>query len=85
MCYLYSINKTLEEVLQLVKALRDVNNNRPPLPFIFPNYEAPIVRLENGERIISNAHWGLPSPAFAFQGPNSDPGITNVRNTASAH
>ncbi|MDP8996338.1 MAG: SOS response-associated peptidase family protein [Pseudomonadota bacterium] len=41
--------------------------------------------MENGERIVANAHWGLPSPAFALQGRNSDSGITNVRNTVSAY
>ena len=85
MCNLYSINKTRDEVVQLMKALRDLNNNQPPLQGVFPDYEAPIVRLENGERIMANARWGLPSPAFALHGRNSDAGITNVRNTASAH
>ncbi|MFN0191853.1 MAG: transposase [Aestuariivirga sp.] len=27
----------------------------------------------------------MPSPAFALKGRNSDPGVTNVRNTASPH
>lgn len=85
MCNLYSINHAREEVRLLIKALRDLNNNQPPLRGIFPDYEAPVVRLANGERIMANARWGLPSPAFALQGRNSDAGITNVRNTASAH
>ena len=76
MCNLYSMNKTREEVVQLVKALRDLNNNQPPLPGVFPDYAAPIVRLENSERIMANARWGLPSPTFALQGRNSDRGIT---------
>ena len=79
------MNNTREEIRSLVKALRDLTANQPPMPGIYPDYEAPIVRLENGERIIANARWGLPSPAFALQGRNSDSGITNVRNTASAH
>jgi putative SOS response-associated peptidase YedK len=85
MCNLYSMNKTRDEVRILVKALRDLTANQPPLPGIYPDYAAPIVRLENGQRVIANARWGLPSPAFALKGRNSDPGITNVRNTASAH
>ena len=85
MCNLYSMNKTREEVRQLAKALRDINNNQPSLPGVFPDYAAPIVRLEIGERIVANARWGLQSPAFALQSQNSDEGITNVRNTASAH
>ncbi|GAA5266663.1 hypothetical protein ACOSOMT5_P3092 [Acidiphilium sp. MT5] len=31
------------------------------------------------------ARWGMPSPSFALQGRNADPGINNVRNTASPH
>ena len=79
------MNRTREEVRQLVKALRDLNNNQPPLPAIYPDYLAPVVRLEKGERIMANARWGLPSPAFALKGRNSDSGITNARNTASSH
>ena len=85
MCNLYSINKTREEVVQLVKALRDLNNNQPPLPSVFPDYEAPVVRVENGERIMANARWGLPGPALALEGRNCDLGITNVRNTTSTY
>ena len=85
MCNLYSMNQTREEVRQLVKAIRDLNNNQPSMPSIFPDYEPPIVRMDKGERIVASARWGLPSPAFALKGRNSDSGITNVRNTASAH
>jgi putative SOS response-associated peptidase YedK len=31
------------------------------------------------------ARWGMPSPVFALKGRTSDPGVTNVRNTASPH
>lgn len=79
------MNRTRDEVSQLVKALRDINNNQPPLPSVYPDYAAPIVRIENGERIMADARWGLPSPAFALKGRNRDSGITNVRNTASGH
>ena len=75
MCNLYSVNQTRDEIRQLVKALRDLNSNQPPLPSVYPEYEAPIVRLENGERIMANARWGLPSPAFTRQRGNSDSGI----------
>lgn len=85
MCNLYSMNKTRDEILGLIGALRDLNNNQPPLTGIFPDYEAPIVRLENGERILANARWGMPSPKFALEGKKTDPGITNVRNTISSH
>jgi len=85
MCNLWSLNKTREEVRGLIKALRDLTSNKPPQYGVYPDYEAGVVRLENGERIIASARWGLPSPPFALQGRNSDPGITNVRNTDSRH
>ena len=84
-CNLWSLNKTREEVRSLVKALRDLTSNKPPQYGVYPDYEAGVVRMENGERIIANARWGLPSPAYALKGRNSDPGITNVRNTSSPH
>ena len=85
MCNLYSMNRTRDEVRILAKALRDITSNQPPLPSIFPDYEAPIVRAVDGVREVANARWGMPSPAFALQGRNSDGGITNVRNIASTH
>lgn len=84
-CNLWSINRTRDEVKNLVKALRDLTSNQPPQYGVYPDYEAGIVRLDNGERVITSARWGLPSPAFALKGRNSDPGITNVRNTESPH
>ena len=77
--------RTREEIRTLVGALRDITGNQPPLPGVYPDYTAPIVRVENGERIIANARWGMPSPQFALKGRNSDPGVTNIRNTASPH
>ena len=79
------MNRTRDEVRSLAKALRDLTSNQPPLPSIFPDYQAPIVRTVNGVREVSNARWGMPSPAFALKGRNSDSGVTNVRNVASAH
>ena len=31
------------------------------------------------------ARWGIPSPAFALAGKETDPGVTNIRNTGSPH
>ena len=39
----------------------------------------------DGVRELVLARWGMPSPAFALQGKKVDRGVTNVRNTASAH
>ena len=77
------MNRTRDEVRVLAKALRDLTSNQPPLPGIFPDYLAPIVRTVDGVREVANARWGMPSPVFALKGRNSDSGITNVRNVTS--
>lgn len=65
--------------------MQDRTGNLPPLPGIFPDYRAPIVRNHPDGRELTMARWGMPSPAFALQGKKSDPGVTNVRNTKSSH
>ena len=66
--------------------MRDATGNLPPMPGIFPDYPAPIVRnAPDGVRELTMARWGMPSPVFALKGRNSDPGVTNVRNVASPH
>ena len=46
--------------------MRDLTGNLPPLPGIFPDYEAPIVRTGgDGVREIALGRWGMPSSAKA--------------------
>ena len=85
MCNLYSMTKPRDYVAGLARALRDLTSNMPPLPGIFPDYSAPIVRNTPEGREMAMARWGMPSPVFALKGRNSDPGITNVRNVKSPH
>ena len=65
--------------------LFDKTGNLPPLPGIFPDYAAPIVRNQPDGRELTMARWGMPSPVFALKGTKSDPGVTNVRNVKSPH
>src|SRR5271166_1874872 len=65
--------------------MADRTGNLPPLPAIFPDYAAPIVRNQPEGRELTIARWGMPSPVFALKGRNSDSGVTNVRNVASPH
>jgi putative SOS response-associated peptidase YedK len=63
----------------------DRTGNLPPLPGIFPDYSAPIVRNKPDGRELTMARWGMPTPVFALKGRKSDPGVTNVRNVSSPH
>ncbi len=85
MCNLYSLTKGQAAIIELTRAMADRTGNLPPLPGIFPDYQAPIVRNGAESRELVMARWGMPSPAFALKGRNADPGITNVRNVKSPH
>jgi putative SOS response-associated peptidase YedK len=86
MCNLYSQTTSQTAIRELARAMRDATSNLPPLPGIFPDYPAPVVRTApDGVRELVKARWGMPSPAFTLQGQKVDKGVTNVRNTASPH
>jgi putative SOS response-associated peptidase YedK len=85
MCNLYSLTKGQAAIIEMTRAMIDTTGNLPPLPGIFPDYQAPIVRNRNGSRELAMARWGMPSPAFALKTRNSAPGVTNVRNAKSPH
>ncbi len=40
----------------------DNTGNMPPLPGIFPDYSAPIVRNSDAGRELAMARWGMPTP-----------------------
>jgi putative SOS response-associated peptidase YedK len=80
-CNLYSITKGQAAIIAFTRAMRDTTGNLPPLPGIFPDYLAPIVRnAPDGVRELTMARWGMPGPP-AFGGAP----ITNIRNTKSPH
>jgi putative SOS response-associated peptidase YedK len=61
-CNLYSLTKSQDAIRRITKAMRDRTGNLPPLPGIFPDYAAPIVRTaEDGDRELLLARWGMPS------------------------
>jgi putative SOS response-associated peptidase YedK len=80
MCNLYSMITNQKAIRDLFKAEEDFTGNLPPMPAIFPDNPAPVVRQINDKRELILMRWGMPSPP-QFGGPP----ITNVRNTASPH
>ncbi|MFL9824711.1 SOS response-associated peptidase [Rhodoplanes sp. SY1] len=85
MCNLYSITKGQAAIRALFRVARDTTGNLPPMPGVFPDYTAPIVRVGPDGRELALARWGMPSPVFALKGRTTDPGVTNVRNVKSPH
>jgi putative SOS response-associated peptidase YedK len=82
MCNLYSLTKGQVAIRTLARAMRDHTGNLPPLPGIFPDQMAPIVRTgEDSKRELLMMRWGFPSPPV-FGNPRP---VTNVRNVKSAY
>ncbi len=86
MCDLYGVTTNQEAIRRLFPGgLHDRAGNMPPLPGVFPDYMAPIVRNAEGGRELVMARWGMPSPRFVLNGKKTDPGVTNIRNAGSPH
>jgi putative SOS response-associated peptidase YedK len=47
----------------------------------YPNYEAPMVVMREGQSVIETMRWGFPPPP----GVGSEAPVVNVRNTPSAY
>jgi putative SOS response-associated peptidase YedK len=61
-----------------VPVLNRYVGNLAPMPGVFPDYPAPVVRNAGGERELIMMRWGMPPP------PKSPwPPVTNIRNTSS--
>jgi putative SOS response-associated peptidase YedK len=80
MCNLYSHNKSPDALRRMFRVERDETGNQPPLPAVFPDQMAPVVRTgRDGAREAIRMRWGFPPPPGLGTRP-----VTNVRNTRSA-
>jgi putative SOS response-associated peptidase YedK len=80
MCNLYSITTNQAAIAALFRVVNSHVGNLPPMPGVFPNYPAPVVRNAGAERELVMMRWGMPPPP-KFGGPP----VTNIRNTPSPH
>ena len=85
MCNLYSMTTNQEAIRHLFRVDIDHTGNLPPMPGIYPDYAAPIVRNAAEGRELAMARWGMPTPPKFLEGKKSDPGVTNIRNATSPH
>jgi putative SOS response-associated peptidase YedK len=61
-CNLYSTYATQAAMRQAFNVTRDSAGNVPPLPAIFPDQMAPVIRNHDGERELIRMRWGFPLP-----------------------
>ena len=78
MCNLYSITKSQAAIRDLFKVIRDNVGNLPPMPGLFPDCPAPVVRNAGDGRELTMMRWGMPPPPRT-----SGPPVTNIRNSSS--
>jgi putative SOS response-associated peptidase YedK len=62
---------------RLFRAVNHNVGNLPPMPGVFPDYPAPVVRNAGADRELTMMRWGMPPPR------TGGPPVTNIRNTSS--
>src|SRR5712675_3750111 len=80
MCNLYSITTNQAAIIALFRVMNRYVGNLPPMPGVFPDYPAPVVRNVGTERELTMMRWGMPPPPRT-----GGPPVTNIRNTSSPH
>ena len=89
MCNLYTLTSGPEAIRKWFGDVDDApfeneTGNLQPDDF-YPDTPAPVVRKGRKGAELVRLRWGMPSPTFALKGRETDPGVTNIRNTNSPH
>jgi len=79
MCNLYSITRSQDAIRRLFRVTRDSAGNLPPMPSVFPDGVAPVIRSAPGGRQLLTMRWGFPPPPKGYQP------VTNIRNVSSPY
>jgi putative SOS response-associated peptidase YedK len=66
MCNLYSITTNQAAISALFRVVNRYVGNLAPIPGVFPDYKAPIVRNGADGRELATARWGMPSSSKAL-------------------
>src|SRR6202042_1518414 len=66
MCNLYSITTNQAAISALFRVVNRYVGNLAPMPGVFPDYKAPIVRTGAEGRELTTARWGMPSSQHAL-------------------
>jgi putative SOS response-associated peptidase YedK len=80
MCNLYSITTNQAAIAALFRVVNRYVGNLAPMPGVFPDYPAPVVRNTDAGTEMVTMRWGMPPPPRT-----GGPPVTNIRNTSSPH
>ena len=61
-CAIYSITTNQEAIRALFRVINRYVGNLPPMPGVFPDYPAPVVRNAGTDREMVLMRWGMPPP-----------------------
>ena len=79
MCNLH-LDPTIQVAIsRLFRVVNHYVGNLAPMPGVFPDYPAPVIRNTDADREMTTMRWGMPPPR------TGGPPVTNVRNTSSPH
>jgi putative SOS response-associated peptidase YedK len=75
-----SLLVTQEAIRALFRVVNRYVGNLAPMPGVFSDYLAPVVRNTETNRELTMMLWGMPPPPRT-----GGPPVTNIRNTSSPH
>jgi putative SOS response-associated peptidase YedK len=79
-CNLHSITTNQAAIIALFRVINRYVGNLPPMPGVFPDSPAPVIRnTDHGTELVT-MRWGMPPPPRGANFP-----VTNIRNTSSPH
>lgn len=84
MCNLYTQTTAVEAMRGMFAGLENRAGNVPNGD-VYPDQMAPIITGQGDHHVLRTARWGLPSPLQYHSKSGIDRGVTNMRNTTSAH
>ena len=79
-CNLYSITTNQEAISRLFRVVNRYVGNLAPMPGVFPDYPAPVIRNTDAGSEMVTMRWGMPPPPRT-----GGPPVTNIRKTSSPH
>jgi putative SOS response-associated peptidase YedK len=80
MCNLYSITINQAAIIALFRVINRYVGNLAPMPDVFPDYPAPVIRNTESGTEMMTMRWGMPRPPRMPGAP-----VSNIRNTSSPH
>ena len=78
MCNLYSITTNQAAIAGLFRRLSRYVGNLPPMPGVFSDFPAPVIRNTDAGRELAMMRWGMPPPP-------RDPRISRLQLATLAH